>query len=74
MKIDVPDHAKFRIMERGIDVDSAKSVVRKPDSKKFVNDAKIKVTGTLKDGKVLTIVYVEKTKNNIVIITGYYES
>lgn len=74
MKIDVPDHAKFRIMERGIDVDNAKIVVRKPSLKKIGNDGKIRVTGTLKDGRVLTIIYVEKTKSQIVIITGYYES
>lgn len=74
MKIDVPDHAKFRIMERGIDVDNAKAVVKKPDSKKFVNGGRIEVIGKLSDGRVLTIVYVEKNKNHIVIVTGYYEN
>jgi Domain of unknown function (DUF4258) len=74
MKIDVPDHARFRIMERHIDVDYAKKVVRSPDSLVIQQDGKIKATARLDDERILTIVYSIKTKNHMVIITGYYEN
>lgn len=74
MRITVPDHAKFRIMERGIDVDDAKRIVNKPESQKIQADGAILVKGTAVSGKKLTIIFEQKNKNHIVIITGNYEN
>jgi hypothetical protein len=73
MKFDVPDHAKYRILERGIDVDDAKHIIKSAKSRKIQPAGKIVVTGKSSTGRTLSVVYVQKSKNQFVIITGYYE-
>ncbi len=74
MQFELPDHAKFRLMERSVDVDHAKSAIKSPDKKKINDDGTVVVTKSLTNGKILTIVYSEKSKNKVIIITGYYEN
>ena len=73
MKIDVPLHAEYRLIARGIDIDNAKKTIRNPSEKILQGDGRIKATKTLEDGRVLTIIYV-KEKTQMIIITGYYEN
>lgn len=74
MKFRIPDHAKMRIEQRGIDVDNAKKVIHSPDVKREQRNGRIEATGKLKDGRTLTIIYVQESKNTFTIITGYYEN
>lgn len=74
MKFKVTQHAIDRLMQRYIDVESAKLVVRSPDRTDPTLDGKIKSTKVLQDGRELTIISVKVSLNEHVIITGYYAS
>ena len=73
MKIHVPQHAEYRLVERGIDIDNIKKVISSPSESQTTNEGRIKVKKQLEDGRILTIIYVERN-NQFVIITGYYEN
>ena len=73
MKVHVPLHAEMRFLERGIDIDNVKKVVRSNKPKIPTFDDRIKVTDTLSDDRTLTVIYKEE-KNKFIIITAYYEN
>lgn len=74
MRFVVSDHAKFRIMERGIDVDLAKQVIKAPDTDIIQKDGSRVATKKVAGDRNLTIVYKQKSSTQVIIITGYYES
>lgn len=76
MRISASDHAIYRLMERGIDVEVAKSVIRRPENTKNVSDGRIISSRTMKDGRKLSIIHVNDKigkKVEVTVITGYYE-
>lgn len=67
------EHAKDRIQHRLFDSQSARRVINNPKSLKHGINGKMIATGTSLDGRMLTIVYRSLSKNQVLIITGYYE-
>jgi len=70
MKLAFTDHAKFRIIERGISVEKIKTTLKNPEYSEKVFGDKYKVGKTF-GGKTLEIIYT-RNKNNVVIITAYF--
>ncbi len=70
MEIRFTNHAKYRILERGIKMINIKLVLKNPDYCGYVFDDKILARKSI-GKKTLEIVYT-KTKNKILIITVYY--
>jgi uncharacterized DUF497 family protein len=73
MRIDLPDHAKCRLLERNIDISNIKKVINSPQKAESVWDDRLKKKSKLDNGKVLEVVYKKITKNKVIIITAYYE-
>lgn len=75
MKILFPDHGMFRVfVDRGIDIDDIKKVIRNPLKTEPQSDGKIKVTGITSSGIALVVVYKSQSKNNKIVITAYHEN
>lgn len=72
MRFYVSDHAIYRLMERNIDVENAKSIIRNPSHQNHKPDGRIISSGTLADGRKLSIVHANNG-NKVTIITGYYD-
>jgi len=70
MKIQLTDHVKYRILERGIDVAKIKAVLKNPDSNQSAFGSKSRAVKKL-NGKTLEVVYTKK-KTEFIIITAYY--
>ena len=70
MKFRVTYHARIRLEERGVSLDSVKSIIRKPRTTE-IQDGSTIVTG-LAHGHTLCVVYVYE-KGEYLIITAYYE-
>lgn len=66
MKFKVTNHAKYRLLERGISLAKIKQVILKPEKIAINDDGSYKVT---RDN--LLVVY-KKVKGVYVIITAYY--
>lgn len=70
-RVELTNHAKYRLMEREIDVHQAKKVAKNGSVVKQDSDGTIVVKGTTDQGKILKVVY--KIENNkLIIITAYY--
>lgn len=67
MKIRISIHAQIRSMERGIDIDKIKKVIKEPDFSEKQFENRIKVNKVI-DGRNITVIYT-KNKNEFVIIT-----
>lgn len=70
-EIIVTDHAKYRLLEREIDVHEAKKVVRNGKITKTKFDGTITKEGVCSNGKSLSVVFI-KEGNKIIIKTAYY--
>ncbi len=69
------DHFKFRMMERGIDIDHVKQAVNSPDLIKHNDDGSILVRKTLGSRRAIEVVYREqfvRGKTAFIMITAYY--
>ena len=68
MKIRISTHAQIRSMERGIDVDKIKRVIKAPDTSENQFKGRVKATKII-DDRSITVIYT-KDKNVFVIITA----
>lgn len=68
MKIRMSTHAQIRSMERGIDVDKIKLVIREPDRSENQFEGRVKSVKMI-EGRNITVVYT-KSSNVFVIITA----
>jgi len=70
MEIRFTNHAKYRILERGIKMTNIRSAIKNPDYYDYVFDDKMLVRKSI-GKKTLEIIYT-KNKNKILVITVYY--
>ena len=73
MKVHIPKHAEYRLIERGIDIDKIKQTIHSPDKRVPQFNGRTKVEKKLQEGQKLYVIYIEE-KNKFVIITAYYEN
>ena len=73
MKIKITPHAQYRLMERDIDAERVKSVIREHDSYVEQEQGKIKVQRRFEDKGNLTVIY-KKKGSGFIFITAYYEN
>ncbi|MCA9356654.1 DUF4258 domain-containing protein [Candidatus Nomurabacteria bacterium] len=67
MKIRMSIHAQIRSIERGIDVDTIKRVIRTPDSSENQFEGRVKAVKIIDDRSITVIYTIDK--NVFVIIT-----
>jgi len=72
VKIILTNHAKYRLLERGIDTHQVKKIIKNGSIVKINSDGTIVVKGLSDGGKFIEVVYF-KNGNNLVIKTAYYE-
>ena len=72
VKIILTNHAKYRLLERGIDTHQVKKIIKNGSIVKISSDGTIVVKGLSDGGKFIEVVYF-KNGNNLVIKTAYYE-
>ena len=72
-EIIVTDHAKYRLLERDVDVHEAKKIASNGKVTKTESGGTITRTGTCSNGQSLIVVS-KKEGNKIIIITAYYEN
>ncbi len=70
MKIVFTNHAKYRIMKRGISAVLVKNVIKNPDSQSLSENGMMVVRKSI-ERKVIEVVY-KVDRSNYVIITAYY--
>jgi len=73
-EITLSNHAKYRLMERGLSVHDIKKIAKSGKIIKVLEDGQFKMEGLCNNGKK-AIVVCKKTnysRNDIVIITAYY--
>ena len=73
MKLLFSTHAQIRAEQRGVDVDAIKQVI-KNGTKNTSDDRLIARLFLPEKKKILAVVYKHKTKNQVLIITTYYEN
>ena len=71
VQIVITDHAKYRLLERGIDVHEAKKIAKNGKVTKSEFDGTLTKVGLCSNGKSLTVVSI-KQGNKIIIKTAYY--
>lgn len=72
-EIAVTNHAKYRFLERGIDVHEAKKIAKNGQVTKTESDGTIIKTGVCSNGRLLVVVSTVE-RNKIIIKTAYYEN
>ncbi len=70
-KIILTNHAKSRLLERGIDFSNVKKIIKSALKTKVNSFATIKTSGVTHTGEILEVVFV-KEENKIIIKTAYY--
>jgi len=68
MKVRISTHAQIRIIERDIDLDKIKKVIREPDSSSAEFGGRVRVSKIV-ENRNITVIYT-KDKNVFVIITA----
>lgn len=71
MRFELRPHSKATLLDRGIDVEKAKSVVRNPDKTESSFNGRMVARKGFEEG-ILEVVYIKKSKNQVIIITAYY--
>lgn len=74
MKIELTNHAKYRLMERQIDVGQAKSVVKSDLKTNSRSSGKVVVSAVVANGRTVEVVYQRLSKSSVIILTAYYAS
>ena len=74
MKIELTDHAEYRLLERNIDLSRIRKIINSPSKAISAGDGLIKKKDKLDDGKILEVIYKQLTKNKFLICTAYYEN
>lgn len=64
-------HFQQKIIERGVNIDQLKKVIRNPD-KFYVSFGGRIVARKVEDDRILEIVYIKGSKNEYIILTAYY--
>ncbi len=72
-EIVLTDHAKYRLLERKIDVHEAKKIAKNGRVTKTESDGTMIKVGLSSSGKLLEVVC-RREENNIIIKTAYYEN
>ena len=75
VKLWLTDHFKFRMMERGVDIDHVKRAVKSPDFTKPNSDGSILARRRIDGKRIIEVVYRElvlKRTRSLVMITAYY--
>ncbi len=72
MKVILTNHAKYRLLERGIGVHDVKNIAKNGEIVKSEENGIIKKRGFAHDEKNLIVISREE-KGEIVIISAYYE-
>ncbi len=74
MKFILTDHAKYRLMERGIDFSQIKKIIKNDSRTNQVLGAKLVARGSSNDGRPLEVVFKQWPKGQFVIMTAYYDN
>lgn len=74
MRVRLTDHAKTRLLERGIDLALVKKVIKIDGKTKAILGGKVESTADIDEGRRLTVIYEVLSKNEVIIVTAYYAS
>ena len=75
VKLWLTDHFKFRMMERGVDINHVKRAVKSPDFTTRNADGSVLVRKKIDAKRIIEVVYRERVlgrKQGLIMITAYY--
>jgi hypothetical protein len=71
--VSITDHAKYRLLERCIDVHEAKMVAKNGEIKSVQSNGSIVKRGKVSNGNILNVVTV-RSGSRIIVKTAFYEN
>jgi hypothetical protein len=76
VKLLFPNHAQYRLSERGISIEHIKQAIKSPDFTEPTFEGRVKVRKKVDSERVLEVIYYRqgfRGANDYVIITAYYQ-